>query len=130
MSWISKSCSIDRSLNKKKVLIEVIYKLNEEWSHEIKKLKDEKERFLKSKYRYWFIVRLKAIKYKKNFFCYLFSYFYCKASLQAFLSLLSQDVFFFSCQWILYHLFCHLLYLPSTLDVFIQSSWLLYWLSD
>ena len=78
--------------NEREMLMEVMYRLSKERSHEINKLKDKKKnafikRFLKSKYRYWFIVKLKANKYKKNFFCYLSFYFHHQTSLQTFSSL-------------------------------------------
>ena len=86
--------------------------LNKERLHKIDKLKDEREsvsinKSSKSEYRYWLVVRLKAIEYKENFSHYLSFYFYCHASLQTFLSLLSQDIIFFDYPQILYYLFYH-----------------------
>lgn len=77
-----------------------MYKLSKKRLREIKKLKDKKkstfiETSSKLKHRYWLVVRLKVIKYKEDFFRYLSFYFYCQASLQAFIYLLPQDVSFF-----------------------------------
>ena len=63
---------------KKKVLIEIIYKLSKKGSYEINKLRDEKKmllikRFSESEHRYWLVVRLKAIEYKEDFIYYLSS---------------------------------------------------------
>ena len=54
------------------MLIEIICRLSKKRSPKINKLKDERkcafiERSLKSKRRYWLLVKFKVIKYKKNF---------------------------------------------------------------
>lgn len=82
--------------------MEVICELNKERSHKINKLKDKtKSVFIykssKSEHNYWLIIKLKAIKYKEDFFCYLSFYFYYQTSFHTFLSLLSQNVNFFDC---------------------------------
>ena len=60
------------------MLVEITYKLNKEKSRKVNELEDKREVLLikrssKSECRYWLVVRLIAIKYKKNFLCYLFS---------------------------------------------------------
>ena len=62
------------------MLMEITYGLSEKRLHEINELKDESksafiEKSSKSEYKYWLIVRLKAIKYKKDFF-QLFSFLF------------------------------------------------------
>ena len=54
-------------------MIEFIYGLSKKRSHEINKLKNKKESVFikissKSEYKYWLVVRLKAIEYKEDFF--------------------------------------------------------------
>lgn len=61
------------------MLMKVICQLNKEKLRGINKLKSEKEivfieRCLKSEHKHWLLIRLKAIKHKKNFVRYLFSY--------------------------------------------------------
>ena len=71
------------------MLIEVIYRFSKKESREINKLEDEKkmfsiERFSKSEGKYWLIVRLKAIKYKENFFL-LFIFLFLTSSFSIFI---------------------------------------------
>lgn len=70
-----------------------------ERSHKMNKLYNEKkgifiERSSKLEHKYKLVVRLKAIKYRKNFLHYLISYLYYQASFQVFLFSLSQDIIF------------------------------------
>lgn len=58
-----------------------MYRLNKKELCEINKLNNKSEsafinKSLKSEYKYRLVVKLKAIKYKENFFYYLSSYFY------------------------------------------------------
>ena len=95
--------------------------LNKEGSCEFNKQEGRREMLLikrssKSKRRYWLVVKLKAIKYKEDFLCYLSA----TASLQGFLSLKPQDVVLPQVFHLLL-LFCQLPYPPVTLE-YVQSS--------
>ena len=90
-----------------KVLVEVMYELREKRLHEVNEQEDERESAFDQKIDLWIenvgigVVRLKAIKYNKNFFCYL-----------SFTISLAFELFHLYSPWMPTNLVCHFPRLP------------------
>ena len=115
--------------------MKVIYRLNKEGSREINKLKDKREsvffkRSLKSKCMIQLVIRLKAIKYKKNFSLLFIFLFLLLNQLSGFFHLHCLKLQSFLIAYEPFIHLCCLLHPPDTSHGYVLLNPLLYWLSD